>query len=137
MRLLLREWARRPCHARFPSPTHWLRLGVLALPSITARPFKNTECEKVIAVATSAARDVQQQREINWSSGTNLRVYSHRYQRPERPPEPMFNGALSDRAESADGLAVVDVGRRLNWRSSFSSRAQASMLPVLIWAVCA
>jgi exopolyphosphatase/guanosine-5'-triphosphate,3'-diphosphate pyrophosphatase len=65
------------------------------------------KCEKVIAVATSAARDVR--------NGDKLIDLGKKYGIPihiisgAREAELTYNGALSDRSDR-DGLAVVDVG---------------------------
>lgn len=65
------------------------------------------KCDKVIAVATSAARDVangQELLQIGRALGIPIHIISG-----TREAELTFRGALCDR-ENADGIAVVDVG---------------------------
>ncbi len=64
-------------------------------------------CEKVIAVATSAARDVSNGHElIDIARGFDIPVHIIA---GAREAELTFRGALSDRAKT-DGIAVIDVG---------------------------
>ncbi len=69
--------------------------------------IKAHQCEKVIAVATSAARDVSNGHElIEMAQGFGIPVHIIAGQ---REAELTFRGALSDRS-STEGAAVVDVG---------------------------
>jgi exopolyphosphatase/guanosine-5'-triphosphate,3'-diphosphate pyrophosphatase len=69
--------------------------------------IKKHQCEKVVAVATSAARDVANGQELLDMAG-ELGIPVHIIDGP-REARLTFNGALSDR-ESTEGCAVVDVG---------------------------
>ncbi len=69
--------------------------------------IKSNHCDKVIAVATSAARDVANGSELI-EMGRELGIPIHIIE-GSREAELTFNGALSDRA-SGQGCAVVDVG---------------------------
>ncbi len=72
-----------------------------------AQKIKTHQCEKVIAVATSAARDVANGNELV-EMGRELGIPIHIIE-GEREADLTFKGALSDRA-STEGCAVVDVG---------------------------
>jgi exopolyphosphatase/guanosine-5'-triphosphate,3'-diphosphate pyrophosphatase len=65
------------------------------------------QCEKIVAVATSAARDVANGGEL-LAIGRELGIPIHIIS-GEREAQLTFKGALCDRA-STDGLAVIDVG---------------------------
>jgi len=72
-----------------------------------AATIKKFECGKVIAVATSAARDVANGNELI-DMGRELGIPIHIIS-GEREAHLTFQGALSDRT-GTDGCAVVDVG---------------------------
>jgi exopolyphosphatase/guanosine-5'-triphosphate,3'-diphosphate pyrophosphatase len=64
-------------------------------------------CEKVIAVATSAARDVSNGQEL-LNLGQRLQIPIHIID-GQREAQLTFEGALSDRRETS-GISVIDVG---------------------------
>lgn len=69
--------------------------------------IKAVECDKVVAVATSAARDVANGHElVDMAAGLGIPVHIIS---GEREAQLTFEGALSDHP-SAEGRAVVDVG---------------------------
>lgn len=72
-----------------------------------SKEIKKSGCEKVVAVATSAARDVSNGHELI-EMGRELGIPIHIIE-GKREAQLTFWGAVSDRA-SGDGCAVIDVG---------------------------